>query len=234
MSKQKQDKDLLNELKNPNTRLKLMTNYWGGQVRSLITLYNKIIIPSTLQLRTVQWYHTQLCHPGEKRTEETIRQHFPWKNLREHVKEVCQKCHTCQVAKQSTKKYGLLPEQEAEAEPWDMLCVDLIGPYTLKRQSKVALKLWYVTMIDPATGWFEMKQINDKEATTVANIVEMTWLTRYPWPTMITYDQGTDFIAEFAQMVLNDYGIKSKPITKRNPQANSIIEHVHQTIGNIT
>jgi hypothetical protein len=34
-------------------------------------------------------------------------------------------------------------------------------------------------------------------------------------------------------MVLNDYGIKSKPITKRNPQANSIIEHVHQTIGNI-
>jgi hypothetical protein len=32
MSEQKQDKDLLNELKNPNTRLKLMTNHWGGQV----------------------------------------------------------------------------------------------------------------------------------------------------------------------------------------------------------
>jgi transposase InsO family protein len=182
----------------------------------------------------VQWYHTQLCHPGEKRTEETIRQHFTWKNLREHVKEVCQKCHTCQIAKRSRKKYGLLPEKEAEAEPWDKLCVDLIGPYTLKRKSKAALKLWCVTMIDPATGWFEMKQINDKEATTVANIVETTWLTRYPWPTMITYDQGTEFMAEFAQMVRNDYGIKSKPITKRNPQANAIIERVHQTIGNIS
>jgi hypothetical protein len=128
----------------------------------------------------------------------------------------------------------LLPEKEAEAEPWDKLCVDLIGPYcTSKRKSKVALKLWCVTMIDPATGWFEMKQINDKEATTVANIVETTWITRYPWPTVITYDQGTEFMAEFAQMVRNDYGIKSKPITKRNPQANAIIERVHQTIGNI-
>jgi RNase H-like domain found in reverse transcriptase/Integrase zinc binding domain len=102
MSEQKQDKDLLEKLKNPqnsNTTVKIKTYCGGGKSYSLITLYNKILIPSTLQLRTVQWYHTQLCHPGEKRTEETIRQHFTWKNLREHVKEVCQKCHTCQVAK---------------------------------------------------------------------------------------------------------------------------------------
>jgi Integrase zinc binding domain len=90
----------------------------------------------------VQWYHTQLCHPGEKRTEQTIRQHFTWKNLREHVKEVCQKCHTCQVAKRTTKKYSLLPEKEAEVEPWDKLCIDLIGPSTLKRKGKVALIMW--------------------------------------------------------------------------------------------
>jgi hypothetical protein len=29
------------------------------------------------------------------------------------------------------------------------------------------------------------------------------------------------------------YGLKLKPITTRNPQANAIIERVHQTIGNI-
>jgi Integrase zinc binding domain len=102
MSEQKQDKDLLEKLKNPqnsNTTLKIKTYRGGGKSYSLITLYNKILFPSTLQLRTVHWYHTQLCHPGEKHMEETIRQHFTWKNLREHVKEVCQKCHTCQFAK---------------------------------------------------------------------------------------------------------------------------------------
>ena len=40
-------------------------------------------------------------------------------------------------------------------------------------------------------------------------------------------------MAEFAKMVRNDYGLKTKPITTRNPQSNAIIERVHQTIGNI-
>ena len=40
-------------------------------------------------------------------------------------------------------------------------------------------------------------------------------------------------MAEFADMVKNDYGIKAKPITARNPQANAIIERVHQTLGNV-
>ncbi len=93
--------------------------------------------------------------------------------------------------------------------------------------------LWAVTMIDPATGWFEMKEIRQKDAPTVANIVETVWLTRYPWPQLITYDRGTEFMAEFADMCKDDYGIKCKPITVRNPQANSILEHVHQTIGNM-
>jgi hypothetical protein len=33
--------------------------------------------------------------------------------------------------------------------------------------------------------------------------------------------------------MLNDYGVKKKPITTRNPQANAIAEQVHQTIGYI-
>ena len=34
-------------------------------------------------------------------------------------------------------------------------------------------------------------------------------------------------------MLTYDYGITRKPITARNPQANAILERVHQTIGNI-
>jgi hypothetical protein len=34
-------------------------------------------------------------------------------------------------------------------------------------------------------------------------------------------------------MIKNDYGIKGKPNTVRKPQANAIVERVHQLIGNI-
>ena len=88
-------------------------------------------------------------------------------------------------------------------------------------------------MIDPATGWFELCTISDKRADTIANLVEQTWLCRYPWPTKVIFDRGSEFMAEFAEMVTEDYGLKRKPITKRNPQANAILERIHQTLGNI-
>ena len=40
-------------------------------------------------------------------------------------------------------------------------------------------------------------------------------------------------MAELSKMCHNDYGLKRKPITTRNPQSNAIIERIHQTIGNI-
>ena len=61
-----------------------------------------------------------------------------------------------------------MPEKEAEAEPWDRLCVDLIGPYTIRHKGKQPLRMQCCTMIDPATGWFEIAQYDDKRAITIA------------------------------------------------------------------
>ena len=45
-------------------------------------------------------------------------------------------------------------------------------------------------MIDLVTGWFEIAQYNDKIAIYIENLVENTWLSRYPRPIEILYDQG--------------------------------------------
>ena len=151
-----------------------------------------------------------------------------------YVHSVCTKCDICQRTKRTKKKYGHLPPKEAETVPWDTLCVDLIGPYNIKRKNrKEPLTLWALTMIDPATGWFEIASITTKRADIISNIIEQTWFTRYPWPSQVILDRGTEFMAEFTTMLEEEYGITKKPITKRNPQANSIIERVHQTIGNM-
>ncbi len=96
------------------------------------------------------------------------------------VHKVCKKCSICQKAKVTNQKYGKLPPKEAESNPWDTLCVDLIGPYKIRRKGKKDLVLWCLTMIDPVTGWFEMAQIPNKTAAEVADIAEKTWFTRYP------------------------------------------------------
>ena len=49
-------------------------------------------------------------------------------------------------------------------------------------------------MIYPVTGWFEIAQYESKIAISIANLVETMWLSRYPRPIEITYDQGNEFI----------------------------------------
>ena len=49
----------------------------------------------------------------------------------------------------------------------------------------------------------------------------------------MTFDKGKEFMGEFAKMIADDYGISKHGATVRNPQANAIIERIHQTIGNV-
>ena len=238
---QQKDKALLKKLKKemsqPDTpnQLHLQSFHAGGKERKLICRKRKIVIPSTLQDRVVDWYHHYLAHPGINRTEETIGQHLWWGKMRDHITHTVQTCAICQRNKRRHKKYGHLPEKEAEAIPWDRLCVDLVGPYTIRQKGKKEpLIMRCVTMIDPATGWFEIHEYEDKRSISVANIIEQEWFSRYPWPTQITFDRGSEFIGhDFQDMISNDYGIKKKPITVRNPQANAIVERIHQVLGNI-
>ena len=132
--------------------------------------------------------------------------------------------------KKSTQKWGHLPPKTAEYHPWEIVCVDTIGPYTIKRTGMKDLTLMCLTAIDPATGWLEIFELETKRVDVLINIFETEWLCRYPWPQVMTLDQGTEFMKEFAKTIKDDYGIKMRPITKRNPQANSMIERSHQTI----
>ena len=89
-------------------------------------------------------------------------------------------------------------------------------------------------MIDPATGWFEIHQYVNKRDISVANIVEQEWLCRYPWPSQVITDRGSEFIGqEFKDMIKRDYGVVKKVITTRNPQANAVVERIHQVLANM-
>ena len=63
-------------------------------------------------------------------------------------------------------------------------------------------------MIDPATRWFEIAEIPTKWADDVVNILEFSWLTRYPWLTEIIMDRGKEFAAEVQDTIHHEYGIK--------------------------
>ena len=86
--------------------------------------------------------------------------------MRHHITRDVSTCGVCQKQKEQHKTYGLLPEKEAEYKPWERLCVDLIGPYKIrsKKDGHKIPELSCVMMIDPVTGWFKIKQHDDKKS----------------------------------------------------------------------
>ncbi len=103
-----------------------------------------------------------------------------------------------------------------------MLCVDLIGPYTLKGKDGTIIDFLALTVINPTTSWFEsvelslvhwlktvtvngkessiVEEISNKTSKHIAWLVNKTWLSRYPRCRYKIYNNGSEF-----KLILNTY-----------------------------
>ena len=95
-----------------------------------------------------------------------------------------------------------------------------------------------MTMIDPATGWFDIVEILtfdldevtagndeyiDKSSDRVSQLFNNTWLCRYLRPRKVVFDNGSEFKQDFTPL-LKDFDIKLVLTSVKNPQANDMVE----------
>ena len=67
----------------------------------------------------------------------------------------------------------------------------------------------------------------DKSSAQVSSSVNKIWFSRYPRCQKIIYDNGSEFKLNF-ETLCESYGLKRKPTSIKNPQANAILERMHQ------
>jgi hypothetical protein len=177
--------------------------------------------------------------------------------MRTTVRNYVKNCHKCQVNKWHKLKYGKSPTKLVIQNPWEALCVDLIGPYTLKGKDKTEIDFMCLTMIDLANSWLEIVELPvvdkptiptgtrwhkgisthntpkvpyfNKSSAMISTLVNKNWFSRYPHCQHVIYDNGSEFKLHF-EALCDTYGIKRKPTSVKNPQANAILERVDQVI----
>jgi hypothetical protein len=170
----------------------------------------KVIIPTSLCQWAVKWNPHYLQHPGHSRLEESIRSVMYWKGMSTTIQKYVKSCRSGQVNKRHSQKYGHLPSKLVITTPWKALCVDLIGPYSLKGKDGSSIDFMCQTMINPATSWFEIVELPtvaqemtvppagkgkkvifakntrvakpyfDKSSAQSSNLVYKIWFSRYP------------------------------------------------------
>ena len=214
----------------------------------------RLIVPKKLQRKTIAWYHHYLQHPGRDKLEKTLSAVMYWKGMSKDIEKFTKHCKRCQLGKRRKRKYAALPPKQAVITPWQQVCVDLIGPYTVTGKDKTCVEFMCMTMIDPATGWFEVvelptvavyreykkdreikyveDEILDRTSACISQLFNKTWLSRYPRPAEVVCDNGSEFKKDFAAL-LESFSIKRKPTTIKNPQANAILERVHGVLGDM-
>ena len=220
----------------------------------LIAFEDKIYVPVRLRQRTMEWYHFYLNHPGGDRLYKTLNQVCYWKGMANQCILFCRKCSDCQTYKSRKRKYGHLPPKNVgQLVPWHTVHTDLVGPYSIKAKqyqpdgsiSEIELQLTCMTMLDPVTGWFEIVEVPnyiiedlktkttsesiDKTSARISRLFDQTWLSRYPRPTKVIFDNGSEFKKDFIPL-LKDWSIKPQCTTIKNPQSNSPVERIHQVL----
>jgi hypothetical protein len=158
-----------------------------------------LVILKLLEVRVVKWYHHYLQYPGHTRLEEMMNTAMYWKGMRTTIRSLPKSCRSCQINERWSRRiHGHLPPKTIYTIPWECLCVDLIGPYTLKGKDNMKIDIMALTMINPTSSRFKIAElpvverlhwqtvngkelliadeIFDKTSERIAKLVNKTWL----------------------------------------------------------
>ena len=88
------------------------------------------------------------------------------------------------------------------------------------------------TIIDNCTNLLELKRASQTDPPGIESVhaLDEAWLSRYPRPVRIVFDQGTEYKNIDFESHLVNLGIKPVPTSVKNPQANAILERVHSVM----
>jgi transposase InsO family protein len=185
----------------------------------------RIYLPEALLTRAVQWYHHALSHVGQNRLMDTMSVTFYSPLLCKTIEAVVLPCAHCQHYKNVQSTQGgrhFTVESRCCCYNW------ALGLKVQNRQER----FYMLTIIDMVTNLAEIVHLQNRTSAHAATVFINMWLARYPKPTSCIYDQGSEFIGWPFQHMLQQYNIKHRPTTVKNPQANAICERMHQAVGN--
>ena len=114
------------------------------------------------------------------------------------------------MGKKQKLSEGHIPPKVAIIHPWKRVCVDLIGPYTVKAKDGTKLGFMCLIIIDLATSWFQIAELPysdveytregkeliaviDKKSMSIERVFNKHWLACYSHPQSVIYENRSKF-----------------------------------------
>ncbi len=117
-----------------------------------------------------------------------------WKGMHTSIRSLMKSCKTFQINKRQSQKYGHLPAKLVISTPWECLCVDLIGPHTIKGRDGLQIDFMALTMIDPASSWFNIVELP---------LVKRLWTININGKELLTLEETFDKSSDRIEKLIN-------------------------------
>lgn len=131
------------------------------------------------------------------------------------IKEWCQKCEQCTLAKGTQPRARASMGHLLAAEPNQVVAID----FTLLEPSQDGCELVMV-MTDIFSKFSQAVSTWDQKAATVAEVLVREWFYQYGVPAHLHSDQGRSFESELVKQLCELYRVKKTHTTPYHPQGN--------------
>ena len=184
-----------------------------------------LVLPKSRRQKVLELAHESLGHMGARRVKSLIRQKFAWPGMGQDVIKHCRSCVPCQKGAKTPARKVPLVERAVLSEPFEVMAVDLVGPFPLGKGGYRYL----LTAICMASKWPEAIPLKRMTAKAVAEgLIEIFAKTGIPL--QLVSDQGTQFVGKVVKQLCKCLHIDKIRTTPYHPEGNGVVERLHGTL----
>ncbi len=179
---------------------------------------NRIVIPSTLQQRTLELAHRS--HQGITKTKSLLRQKVWFANIDKRAEETVKSCMACQTATFEQKREPL-QMTDLPAYPWQQVCLDFGGPFPSGD--------YLLVCIDVYSRYPIVEIVRSTSAQSTIPRLDKIF-AEHGTPEVVTTDNGPPFNSSDFKAFSEYLGFRHRKITPHWPEANGQAENFMKSL----
>lgn len=210
------DGKLYKRLKRPYPELENPANSWA------------LVVPKDNRKRVMRAEHDSPTagHAGIHKTFARVSATYYWPRMKADVTQYVKSCPVCAETKPEQKAPpGLLLSRPHVAQPWDLVCIDIVGPLPKSTYGNIFI-LSVLDYFSKFCLFFPLRSANAKR---ICRLLEENVFLLFGVPRTLVCDNGKQFVSSEFRGLAKTYSIHISYTPLYHPQANAV-ERTHRVL----